>query len=108
MTGIYKVSIANGGTTSGGAPVNGNRIAAIRIPDAFTGATVSFEVLDRGGLTWAQWVDSTGALKTVTAADGKLVDLSGVFPSPIRGEVRVVSAGAEAAARDLYLHLVEA
>lgn len=108
MTGIFKLTIPNGGTTSGGVAVNGNRISAVRIPDAFTGATISFEILDRDLGAWAQWVDSTGALKTVTAADGKIVDLNGVFPQPLRGQVRIVSAGAEAAARDLYLHLTEA
>lgn len=94
----YKTAvIANAGTVSGRVNLEGLRPAAILFPAAFTGATISFNLPDAAG-GWS----ALNAV-TITPVASQWVALTEAQAYVIGDNFQIVSAGAEAAERTLWV-----
>jgi hypothetical protein len=89
--------IANAGTTSGEVALQGLRAGAILFPAAFTGATISFEIPNGAG-GWAT-LDAV----SLTTVVSKFVALTEAQAFALGDNFKIVSAGAEAAERTLFI-----
>lgn len=89
--------IANGQTVSGRVNLVGLRPAAILFPAAFTGATISFRLPDTAG-GWAA-LNSV----TITPVVSQWVALTEAQAFVLGDDFQIVSAGAEAAERTLWV-----
>lgn len=99
-----RVTIAEGATKSSAIDLSQSTFTALLIPDGFTGATITFEA-SVDGETWKAVVDDTGAAVSITATDDRWVALGGAVAArlaPFR-YLKLVSAGAEGAARTILL-----
>lgn len=103
---VAKVTIPNGATTSGAVNTRFYLLAGIEMPAAFTGATISFEASRSEGGTFKGVVDQAGAAITVTATADKMIGLDAAAGELAPWQwVRLVSASAEGAEREIWLHL---
>lgn len=93
------VTIASGGTESGAAASSGLRLIGVGIPAAFTGANVSVQLSYDGGDTYYAWTDA-GAAISMPVAVSSVLDC---WPYPQCTHAKVVSDGAEGAARTVQL-----
>ena len=99
------VTIASGATTSNELDVGAALFIAVQMPAAFTGATFTFHGSNEAGGTYAEIVDDAGAAISVTATDAKNIGLSSAIMAKLSAFrfLKIVSAGAEAAARTFKL-----
>lgn len=106
QTAVRTLTIASGQTTSDAVDIQYFALAGLIFPAAFTGATITFQVSDALDGTFVELVDQAGAAISVTATDGKAVGLDDAARelAPWR-YFKIVSAGAEAADREIKLIL---
>jgi hypothetical protein len=105
MNRLVRAVIANGGTTSSAVDVRGFNRYAFELGD-FTGATFTIHGSRTPDGTFREVVGSTGTALSVTATDGKLITLSSDQNdqlAPLHW-LKIVSAGAEAAERTVWVH----
>lgn len=103
-----KLTIANGQTVSDACDVQGWILAAIGIPAAFTGASLTFQGDIDGSGTYQSIVDSAGTAYTVTLGGANRIVLPRSSDPVLTGVIslKIVSASAEAAERVVTLHFV--
>lgn len=96
------VTISSGGTVSTAAEADNMLLSGILLP-TMTGATITFQwSIDNN--TFVEVVETNGSATSYTATDGDVVrvDPSG-WAFAGQGWIKVVSASAEAADRDIVL-----
>jgi hypothetical protein len=103
---VKRLAIASGATTSNAVDVRDAEYYAFEMPATFTGAT--FTVQGARGLdgTFKTVTDSAGTDLSITATDGDLITLSAAQNAQLAPLhfLRIVSAGAEGADREVWLH----
>lgn len=99
-TELTKLTIANGGTTSGAVDARNHAMFSLAMPAAFTGATISF-LVSPDNVTYQALYDDTNTQVTVTVAAARTYDLPAALASA--HWFKVVSAASEAADRTLYV-----
>lgn len=90
-------TVAISTTTSSQVFLKGLRAGAILFPSAFTGATISFELPDSG----TTWKALNGI--SLTPVVSQWVALTEAQAFALGDDFRIVSAGAEAAERTLFI-----
>lgn len=103
---VKRLAIASGGTTSNGVDVRDAEYYAFEMPSAFTGATFTIQGARNRDGTFKTVTDSSGSDLSITATDGDLITLTSdqnAQLAPLQF-LRIVSAGAEAADREVWLH----
>lgn len=114
MSVLYQaVTIAITTSTSTAVELDGNRVASIITPTAWTAADISFEVYEPVAQAWRKVVDSSGALVKITgvaAAASELMLLPEIADRLLANRIRVVSTNTASeadvnqdAARTLYV-----
>jgi hypothetical protein len=93
-------TIANGQTTSAAVYVGDKLPATLRMPAAFTGASVSFQGSPDGVTYQALNVGGSAYTEVVAASKDVVLDSSVFAGSPY---IKIVSASAEGAARTLIV-----
>jgi len=107
-TRVKKCTIAIGGTVSTEVNLEGaTEGIAIELPAAFTGIALTFQAARAAGGTYQGVYDDAGAALSITVAAGRIVAITGAKLDALRGIsfLKLVSGGAEAAERTIYLLL---
>lgn len=105
---IRTATIANGDTISGAVQCSGMMLAAIQLPSAMTGTSLTFEAETPEGGGFDAVYDSEGTLVSYTIAASRVVVPAGaaVLISGV-DRIRVVSNASEGAERTIQLSFVE-
>lgn len=110
MTGVSsnlkKLVIASGETESSAVDVRDAEYFAFEMPATFTGATFAIQGARKLDGTFKTVTNSGGTDLSITATDGDLITLSDAENAQLAPLqfLRIVSASAEAAEREVWLH----
>lgn len=97
----FDVTIASGATASGAFPTYGYRLLAVETPGTLTGTAFALHGANHETATYKAMVDDNGAV-SVAAAANQIVQFPEYVLTPW---MKIVSNGAEGAARTLRVYL---
>lgn len=99
----FDVTIASGATASGAFKTYGYRLLAVETPGTITGTALALHGANHEAATFKAMVDDNGAV-SVAAAANQIVQFPEYVLTPW---MKIVSNGAEAAARSFRIYLAE-